>query len=171
MSLEDQRAPGALSRRQALAGLALAAGSLAGVARAAPADAPGPDTRTALRREADLKASAKQVYDLLLDSKAFAAMTGRRTVIDPVEGGAFSMFDGVILGRNIELVPNRRIVQAWRPTHWEAGTFSIVRFDLAERGAVTHLTLEHRGFPEGDADSLDTGWTGHYLAPMAKLFG
>jgi activator of HSP90 ATPase len=171
MSREDPGAPGAISRRRALAGLAIAAGSLAAMARALAADAPRADTRTALRREADLKASAKQVYDLLLDSKAFTAMTGRRAVIDPVEGGAFSMFDGRIVGRNIELVPDRRIVQAWRPTHWEAGTFSVVRFDLAERGATTHLTLEHKGFPEGDADSLDTGWTGHYVAPMAKLFG
>ena len=29
-------------------------------------------------------------------------------------GGAFSVFDGYIVGRQLELVPNERIVQAWR---------------------------------------------------------
>jgi uncharacterized protein YndB with AHSA1/START domain len=36
------------------------------------------------------------------------------TKLSPHAGGAFSVFDGYIVGRQIELVPNERIVQAWR---------------------------------------------------------
>src|SRR5215468_2411618 len=45
-------------------------------------------------------------------------------------GGAFSLFGGYITGRELELVPGRRIVQAWRVASWPVGIFSIVRFDL-----------------------------------------
>jgi Activator of Hsp90 ATPase homolog 1-like protein len=54
--------------------------------------------------------------------------------IDPAAGGAFSMFGRVIMGRNIELIPNQRIVQAWRPTRWDPGVYSIVKFELKTAG-------------------------------------
>jgi hypothetical protein len=39
----------------------------------------------------------------------------------PQSRGAFNTFGGLIEGRNVELIPNRRIVQAWRPAHWDPG--------------------------------------------------
>jgi activator of HSP90 ATPase len=54
----------------------------------------------------------------------------------------------MIQGRNIELLPNRRIIQAWRAKTWADGVYSIVRFELKEQGAETKLVFEHCGFPE-----------------------
>ena len=87
-------------------------------------------TRTSLHEDINIKASPQRIYDALLDAKQFAAFTGRPAEIDPKAGGAFSLFGGLIAGRNIELVPNQRIVQAWRPTHWAPGIYSIVKFEL-----------------------------------------
>jgi hypothetical protein len=39
------------------------------------------------------------------------------------------MFGGDISGRNVELVPGRRAVQAWRSNAWPEGVYSIVRFE------------------------------------------
>jgi activator of HSP90 ATPase len=125
-------------------------------------------TRTTLHYQADLKASPQRVYEILLDSKLFAAVTGLPAEIDPKAGGTFSLFSGQIEGRNIELVPNQRIVQAWRPTHWDPGVYSIVRFELKPRGSESTLQLDHTGFPEGLADHLDEGWRMHYLATLQK---
>lgn len=173
------RQAGALSRRQAIAGIAMALGGLAagprvlGQAQGSSAkDAPGaaPDqARTSLHYEADFSATPRRIYDALLDSGQFAAFTGLPAVIDRTEGGAFSMFGGLIVGRNVELVPDRRIVQAWRPADWPAGIYSIVKFELKEQGARTRLVLDHTGFPEGDSASLDHGWKSHYLVPLAKF--
>jgi activator of HSP90 ATPase len=126
-------------------------------------------TRTSLHEDINIKASPQRIYDALLDAKQFAAFTGRPAEIDPKAGGAFSLFGGLIAGRNIELVPNQRIVQAWRPTHWAPGIYSIVKFELQPQSSGTIVVLDHKGFPKGDFDSLDFGWHAHYWEPLKKF--
>jgi activator of HSP90 ATPase len=167
------------TRRQALAGVAIAVGGLAarsnlwGQTPQQPMqEAPGTAanrSRTFLHQEVDVKATPQRIYDVLLDSKQFAAFTGMPAEIDPNAGGAFSMFGGLIVGRNIELVPNQRIVQAWRPTHWDPGVYSLVKFELKPRGSETTIVLDHTGFPEGDYDSLNAGWKSRYWDPLKKF--
>jgi activator of HSP90 ATPase len=167
------------TRRQVIAGAAIVFGGLAAGAEALaqapqPAMQEAPSTaanqkRTFLHQEVDFKASPQRIYEVLLDSKQFAAFTGLPAVIDPSEGGAFTTFGGLIAGRNIELVPNQRIVQAWRPTHWDPGVYSIVKFELKPGPSGTMITLDHTGFPEGDFDGLDSGWPVRYWKPLATF--
>ena len=91
-----------------------------------------------------------------------------RPAISREAGGAFSAFDGYITGRNVELVPNQRIVQAWRAGSWDAGVYSIVRFELKPQGSGTRLIMDHDGFPEGARESLESGWKEHYWQPLSK---
>ena len=78
------------------------------------------------------------------------------------------MFGGLIVGRNIELVPNERIVQAWRPAHWDPGVYSVVKYELRKKDSQTILILDHTGFPEGDFASLNSGWHERYWEPLKK---
>ncbi|MFY9729430.1 MAG: SRPBCC family protein [Candidatus Acidiferrales bacterium] len=132
---------------------------------------PANQARTSRHQEIELKASPQRIYEILLDSKQFAAFTGMPANIDSAVGGAFSMFGGMIVGRNVELIPNQRIVQAWRPTHWDPGVYSLVKFELKPLGNGTPLILDHTGFPEGDYDSLFHGWTVRYWDPLKKYLG
>jgi activator of HSP90 ATPase len=84
-------------------------------------------------------------------------------------GGAFSAFGGYVTGRQIELVSNERIVQAWRAGSWDPGSYSIARFELTEQGADTKLVFDHTGFPAGEAQHLAEGWKGNYWEPLAKF--
>lgn len=163
----DAQRPG----RRSFATMALALGALAATPRARgqaqttqvkPGAAANP-ARTSLHYELEYNASPQRIYDALLEPKQFASFSGLSAEIDARPGGAFSLFGGMIVGRNVELVPARRIVQAWRPAHWDAGVYSIVRFELKPRAAVSTLVLDHTGFPEGLADSLDQGWHAHYI--------
>jgi len=70
---------------------------------------------TYLHQEVDIKANRQRIYDALLDSKQFTVFSGAPAEIKREAGGTFSLFGGLILGRNIELIPHDRIVQAWRP--------------------------------------------------------
>jgi activator of Hsp90 ATPase-like protein len=87
---------------------------------------------------------------------------GQTTTLDRSAGGAFSLFGARIKGRNVELVPNARIVEAWRSEGWEAGVYSIVRFELKAEGTGTRLVFDHTGFPLGQADHLAGGWKSNY---------
>ena len=179
MSKRQDMVGHATTRRQLIAGVVVALGSLAAGSevRGESQQQATKDTsstaangkRTSLHMEMDYKASPQRIYETLLDSKQFTSFSGMPAEVDPKEGGAFSMFGGMIVGRNVELIPNQRIVQAWRPTHWDPGVYSIVRFELKTRDAETMLVLDHTGFPEGEFDHLEWGWHNHYGEPLRKF--
>ena len=115
-----------------------------------------------------IPASAQDVYDAWLDSLAHSDMTGGAAQMSKTIGAEVSAWDGYISGRNLELVPGERIVQAWRPTHWDPGVYSIVHFELKAASGGTALVLDHTGFPEGEFDHLDPGWYLRYWDPLKK---
>ena len=108
----------------------------------------------------------------------FAKMTGEAmqsmslgnspTEISKEAGGAFTIFGGHIVGRQIELLPGERIVQAWRVTDWKPGVYSIAKFELTEHGSGTRIVFDHTGFPTGLAQHLASGWREHYWGPLEK---
>ena len=127
-----------------------------------------------IRQEVTIKAGPDRVYATLLDGRRFSAFTGgARAEIDPAPGGAFSCFGGIISGRNIELVPDRRIVQAWRVSMWPDGHYSIVRFELQPHGAETRLVMDHVGFPPEmrahlNGEAAEGGWHRQYWEPLNR---
>jgi activator of HSP90 ATPase len=167
------------TRREFAGGLALAlVGAAAGlhaetieqnIQQQQPPSVPG-DPRTSLHQEAELAATPSRIETALLDAKQFAACTGLAATIDAHEGGAFSLFGGQIVGRNVELVAGQRIVQAWRPTHWDPGIYSVVKFEFRSHGGGTLVVLDHTGFPAGEYDHLAWGWNAHYWESLKKFF-
>jgi len=171
------------TRRHAIVGFATAFGSLVlGLTKssAEPAEEIS-HTAESIHQEVVFKASRKRVYEALTDAKQFERVVqlsdARKTMmpansppaqISPEAGGVFSMFGGLIAGRHIELVPNERIVQAWRPAYWKPGVYSIVKFEFSDSGTDTKLVLDHSGFPDGDAKGLLDGWNKNYWVPLAK---
>lgn len=134
-----------------------------------------------IHQEVHLNAAPARVYHALTDAEQFqkvailsAAVTSgmvEPTVvaqISPAAGGTFKIFGGFINGRVIELVPNERIVQAWRAADWAPGIYSIARFEIIADGAGTRLVFDHTGFPAGAAEHLAAGWRGNYWEPMSK---
>ncbi|MFZ0803016.1 MAG: SRPBCC family protein [Terriglobales bacterium] len=178
--MSDRKKMGVLAdaptRRQVIGGGAVAFACLAlGAVRAGAQQtmtetpSTGADkTRTYLHQEVNFKADPHRIYDILLDSKKFSAFSGEPATISPEAGGAFALFKGVIVGRNIELVPDRRIVQAWRPAYWEPGVYSLVKFELQPQDSQTRVILDHTGFPEGHFASLSSGWKEHYWERLTK---
>src|SRR5579871_5511458 len=118
---------------------------------------------SAIQQEVIFKANPKRVYEALLDSRQFSEFSGAPAEISRDPGGAFSCFGGVITGRHIELVPNHRIVQAWRVKMWQEGLYSIVRFELRQQGSETRLVMDHVGFPPEmrahlNGEGAEGGW-------------
>ena len=122
-----------------------------------------------IHQEVDFKASPERIFAALTNAKQFSELTGGApTEISPEAGGSFSCFGGMILGRNIELVPGQRVVQAWRVKTWEPGVYSIVKFELKAEGAGTRLVFDHTGFPEEHREHLAQGWHDNYWEPLKK---
>src|ERR1700738_5307895 len=110
--------PYPLTRRQVVNGISTTLCGLASTSAWAqgpqPPEQEKPGTspnqkRTSLQEEISLKSSPQRIYAILLDAKQFAACTGQPAEIDPKPGGAFSLFAGQIVGRNVALVSTQRI--------------------------------------------------------------
>jgi activator of HSP90 ATPase len=115
------------------------------------------------------KTEPEVIYRALLDSDKFTNFSGAPAEILGEEGGKFSCFGGAIVGRNIELIPNSRIVQAWRVSDWAGGVYSIARFELAAEKDGTRLLFDHTGFPEENYEHLSAGWLKNYWEPLQKI--
>jgi activator of HSP90 ATPase len=176
--------PDGPTRRQAIVGVVGAFAGLALGSGEARAGAEDGISRTAesIHQEPIFTASPKRVYEVLTDAKEFTrviqlsgALQAMHLPDKPAEisrevGGAFALYGGYITGRNVELVPTVRIVQAWRTGRWPAGVYSIARFELVEQGSSgCKIVFDHTGFPTGEAEALASGWKAHYWEPLAKV--
>jgi activator of HSP90 ATPase len=150
--------------------------AMAGVPSAAQEAAAGPQksktilTTRAIHHEEDFTAAPPRIYEALLDAKLFSSLTAfPGAEIHREVGGTFSIFGGHIIGRQLELAPNRLIVEAWRVADWPEGIYSIARFELIGQGSGTRIKFDHTGFPPELAEHLEDGWREHYWAPLRKL--
>ncbi len=120
-----------------------------------------------IKQSVSIKASAASIYKALTSEAQFAMFTSTPAEISAEEGGAFSCFGGEIIGRQIELIPDSRIVQAWRVKNmWPEGIYSIVRFDIDEAGDLTTVELTQDGQPEDAVEHLEPGWHKMYWDPL-----
>jgi len=115
-----------------------------------------------IHQEADFAVAPAKVYQALVNQAQFRAFSGMAATLSAAVGGSFTIFGGHIVGRQLELVPGKRVVQAWRTVDWPVGIWSVVRFELEARGTGTHLVFDQTGFPEGERASLSAGWESHY---------
>jgi len=136
-----------------------------------------------IHQEPSFKAAPQRVYEALINTKQFDGVTqlsaaikeegkalgNKPTAISNHEGGAFVLFGGYITGRQVELIPNKRIVEAWRAGSWESGVYSIARFELMEQGSGTKIVFDHTGFPKGLGQHLAAGWRRNYWEPLEKF--
>lgn len=138
----------------------------------------------AIHQEIVVQASRRRVYEALTDARQFDKIVefsgviksgmlpkedNKPTEIRNEEGGAFALFGGYITGRNVELVPSVRIVQAWRVGSWPVGIYSIARFEFVDQGSASLIVFDHTGFPKGLGEHLASGWNEHYWEPLRKL--
>jgi uncharacterized protein YndB with AHSA1/START domain len=180
----DEKLSKGLTRRRAIAAVAMMGwGGMALKPIVARAESDGEISHTAeaIHQENTFKASRKRVYEALTDTAQFdkvieisgakksTALGTEPTRISGEVGGGFVIFGGHIIGRQIELLPNTRIIQAWRVVDWEPGVYSIARFELTGQGDGTRIVFDHTGFPKGLGTHLAEGWRLHYWEPLVKF--
>jgi len=120
---------------------------------------------------AKFPASPKEIYEAWLDSDAHSAMTGGSpTIMSNEEGKPFAAHNANLWGKNLELVPNKKIVQTWRTTGFKStDEDSQIEVLLEEVKEGTLLTLNHSNIPEQEIH-VEQGWVSHYFEPMTTYF-
>jgi uncharacterized protein YndB with AHSA1/START domain len=126
-------------------------------------------TRT-IRQTVLLPAAPQLVYETLMTSKGHSGFSGAPARITPKVGATFTVWGGYIHGKNLELVPGKKIVQSWRPSEetWPQDYYSTVSFTLAPAKGGTRLTFVHSGVLPDHAGHLSSGWRKSYWEPLTE---
>jgi activator of HSP90 ATPase len=115
-------------------------------------------------------ATPAKLYELFMDSAKHSAATGMPANVSRKVGGKWSAFGGMILGKNLVLIPNRRIVQSWRSSEWKKAdpdSILVVGFEKTAGGDTT-VHLVHVGVPSYDHQGVTQGWVKFYWDPWKE---
>lgn len=116
-----------------------------------------------IKQRVRFKAAPAAVYALLADSRKHTAVTGSKATISRKIGGTFSALGNEVSGVNVDLVPGRRIVQAWRHRRFPEGIYSMAAVTLTPTpGGGTELVLTHRGVPKDLIPETERAWRERY---------
>ncbi|KAG8367957.1 hypothetical protein BUALT_Bualt16G0126700 [Buddleja alternifolia] len=122
---------------------------------------------------------ARDLFEILMDENRWKGFTQSNARISKEVGGEFSIFDGSVTGKNVELQEGKLIVQQWRFGSWHDGIVSTVRltFDEPESG-VTVVKLTHTDVPEEDrygnstvVENTERGWRDLIFQRIKAVFG
>ena len=123
-----------------------------------------------IRQSVTLAASAASLYQMYLNAKTHAAITGGKVVVSTRRGSKFSAFGGLLRGRTLHTVPGRLIVQAWRSASFrkhDVDSTLVLRFvPLGAQRARIELT--HVDVPPYDHRGVTNGWKKYYWGPWRR---
>ena len=123
-----------------------------------------------IKQKVRFRASPERIYRLLTESKLHAVLTGHKAKISRKAGGAFSTCGGKVSGINVDLVPGKRLVQAWRTKEFPVGIFSMAAFELSPtKNGGTELVLTHRGVPKALIPKVERDWRCAYWDKIRKV--
>jgi activator of HSP90 ATPase len=120
-----------------------------------------------------LPATPHEVYEALIDSAGHAAFTGEPASISRDIGGESTAYGDKLFFRNLELAPDRKIVQEWQSVtneDWPRDHFSKVTYVLEPAPEGTKLTFMQEGVPAQQYEHYVEGWKEHYWTRLQKYF-
>lgn len=114
-----------------------------------------------------IQASPEEVYLALTNPLTISLWTGAEAVMSTEPGSEFSLWDDSIVGRNIEFVENKKIVQQW---YFGDQPESIVTFILHPDKNGTSLELRHTNIPDSDYEDMIDGWNLNYFGALQDFY-
>jgi activator of HSP90 ATPase len=124
----------------------------------------------AIEQSVTFGATPAELYELFMDSSKHSAVTGASANFSRKVGGKWTAFGGMLLGKNLALVPNRMIVQAWRSSEWKAedpDSILVVQFEKSGSSGTT-VSLTHVRVPKYDHKRVTQGWKKYYWEPWKE---
>jgi activator of HSP90 ATPase len=116
-----------------------------------------------------INALPEEVYAALTTEATIMLWTGDKASFIAEPDTEFSMWDGSIVGKNIEFVPGKKLVQQWYFGE-EQGPASMVTIKLHLQKNVTSLELTHTNIPDEDYEDIVDGWTYSYMQDLNDFY-
>ncbi len=114
-----------------------------------------------------IKADAEDVYAAFTNPFTIELWSGYPAVMPEVAGEEFSMWEGDIAGKILEIEPGQRIVQEWY--FGEQEEQSVVTIKFFPKGGTVQVDLFHTNIPEEAYDEICKGWVKYYLGAIKEF--
>jgi len=115
-----------------------------------------------------LPATPEEVYTALTNPLTIELWTGESAEMSTETGSEFSLWEGSIVGKNIEFEEGKKIVQQW---YFEGQPEeSIVTIKLHPDKIGTSIELKHTNIPDVDYQDIVEGWDNSYFGSLAEFF-
>jgi len=115
-----------------------------------------------------IPAPPEEVYIALTNPLTIELWTGEPAVMSTEPGSEFSMWEGSIVGKNLEFEPDKKIVQQW---YFEGQPEeSIVTIKLHPDKGSTSIELRHTNIPDAEYDGFTEGWDNSHFGPLLEFF-
>ncbi|SEM64006.1 Activator of Hsp90 ATPase homolog 1-like protein [Mucilaginibacter gossypiicola] len=115
-----------------------------------------------------IPATPEEIYMAITNPVTIELWTGEVAEMSTEPGSEFSMWDGSIVGKNIEFEPNKKVVQQW---YFEGQSDnSIVTIKLHADKQGTSAELRHTNIPDDDYNDIVEGWNDSYFGGLIDFF-
>lgn len=121
-----------------------------------------------IRQKHHIAAPPDEVYLALTNPFTIELWTGYPAEMSTTPGDEFSLYEGDIVGKNLEFKTNELIRQQWYFEGEEKE--SIVRLQLRPEKNNTVVELIHENVPEGVYEEMVHGWKRMYFEALKKFF-
>lgn len=115
-----------------------------------------------------ISAPPSDVYLALTNPLTIHLWSGEEAVMSTEPGSEFSLWEGSIVGKNLEFEENKKIVQQWYFEGQEEP--SIVTIKLHEDKKGTSIELRHSNIPDEAYDDIVEGWAEQYFGALQEFY-
>lgn len=115
-----------------------------------------------------IPASPEELYRALTTEITIRLWTGDLVEIDPRPEGEFSLWDGAIQGKFLELEPYSKIVQQWYFGEQEEASIVTLKLHVHKKG--TSFEVMQTNIPEEDYNDMVDGWNDTYIASLLEFY-
>jgi len=117
-----------------------------------------------------IPAPPEDVYLALTQEPTIMLWTGDQATFVAEPNTEFSLWDGSIIGKNLEFEPNKKLVQQWYFGDEEAESPSIVTLKLHAHNQGTSLEVRQTNIPDEEYNDLIEGWTNEYVGSLIDFY-
>ena len=115
-----------------------------------------------------IPAPPEDVYKALTNPLTLSLWTTEEAIMSTEPDSEFSLWDGSIVGKNLEFEENKKIVQQWY--FGEESEESIVTIILHPDSKGTSVELKHINIPDQDFNDIVDGWDTAYFGALREFY-
>lgn len=121
-----------------------------------------------IRQKHHLPATPEEVYLALTNPFTIELWSGYAAEMTTIPESEFSLFEGDIIGKNLEFEENKLLRQQWYFEGEEKDSIVTIQLKIEKNNTVAELT--HTNVPDEVYEEMLEGWKKNYFGALKRFF-